>query len=90
MTFRKPGVIVEHMNESRDGISSPQQRKTRIVPAAGHTPVCWASAIGLARKGRPPEDFEISADRAHLLLRDDPTACRCVPQNKGVRGRRQR
>ncbi len=78
------------MNESRDGISSPQQRTARILPAAGHTPVCWASAIGLARKGLPPEDFEISADRARRLLLDDPAACGCVPPNKGGRGRRQR
>jgi hypothetical protein len=78
------------MNEHRDGIASPQQHRSRIVPAAGHLPSCWASALGLARRGRPPEDFEVSAERARTLLTEDPTACRCVSENKGVRGRRQR
>lgn len=77
------------MNEQRDGISSPQNRRTRIVAPAGHTAVCWAGAIGQARRGLPPEDFQVSAERALRMLTDDPATCSCVPQNKGTRGRRR-
>ncbi|WP_111765128.1 hypothetical protein [Nakamurella deserti] len=78
------------MNDRRDGIASPQQHRTKVEAAAGHLPSCWASALGLARRGRPPEEFEVSAERARALLKDDPAACRCVSENKGVRGRRKR
>ena len=50
-----------------------------------HTRVCFAGALGEARRGRPPEDWAVSEDRAVQLLADDPTQCTCP--RRGRQGR---
>lgn len=74
----------------RDGGLGDIQGNGRIAePPAGHSRRCWAGAVGLARRGLPPEDFAVSAERAVVLLDTDPSVCTCTPANRGGRGKRR-
>ena len=81
---------IEHMNDSFRGIVGFGLNAGSEEPPTGHTKLCWAGAVGLARRGRGWEDFAVSHERARELLATDPSACGCTAQNKGTRGRRQR
>jgi hypothetical protein len=76
------------MNDRADGISSPQGGSGIAAPA-DHTKTCWAGALGQARRGRPPEDFEVSAVRALEMLAGDPQVCACRAQVKTRSSRRR-
>ena len=52
-----------------------------------HTRVCFAGAIGEARRGRPPEEPAVSMVRAVQLLADDPEQCTCPHGGRGGRTR---
>jgi hypothetical protein len=52
-----------------------------------HTRVCFAGAIGEARRGRPPEEPAVSIARAVQLLADDPAQCTCPRSRRGSRAR---
>lgn len=77
-------------DDHRGGISGIQGNGQVAQPPPGHSKSCWAAALGQARRGRPPEDFMVSAERAVDMLETDREVCSCAPINRGVRGRRQR
>jgi hypothetical protein len=56
---------------------------------ARHSRVCWAAALGSARRGRPPEDWAASEERAAQLLAEHPEECIC-PQRGRRNGTRAR
>jgi hypothetical protein len=64
-----------------DGLRNIQGDGGSPGPPSGHTRICWASALGEARRGRPPEDWDISDERAKRLIADG--CCCCTPLNKG-------
>lgn len=74
------------MEAGDDGLSLPQG--TDRERPSGHTRVCWAAALGEARRGRPPEDWDISDARATQLIADG--FCACTPLNKGGSSRATR
>lgn len=69
-----------------EGLSLPQgEHRERPTD---HTRVCWAAALGQARRGRPPEDWDISDERARQIIADG--FCLCTQVNKGGQSRASR
>ena len=77
---------VRVMRAEDEGLRLPQG--THHEQPTGHTRICWAAALGDARRGRPPEDWDISDGRARQLIADG--FCMCTQKNKGGQSRASR